>query len=295
MKLGVKIFICFFAACEAFSFLLEIESHLEITNWTSFGVAAILSLCGLLISIIVVIIIHIKKSDVKRRIFVYANHADFLIKKWAYMPKTAIQSHTIDFDEADDEQRKNMAKKRSTIRNAITRISILTIAFSGIYALFFFASPKDERFGLMLMASIFLLIGLFGILCIFIFIYLFDRIDSPIIDRDKYNFIKRFDELDDSIKITDHKVYKKEMYFEVSINKSRTYFLLTKKKLYYITYTDESLRKKNDFIKNNNGLGIKNAFITLFNNTNILNMDIADKDIDYIMTEVRNITIKVEN
>ncbi len=294
MKLGYKILICNAVVIHIYFFTMDLtwaeKNEGPTMRWL---LSSIICLIALILSTTIVTILHLCKYKPIKRIFVYANKADCLLR-WANSPRNVISNEIIDYGKASDEEQDKRFKMRSKMKSIFIQVFIYILAVGGTIGLFtIFVSNEKKPLLIVVLALVLLMFVqmlIFGILAIFL-IYMPSKI---IVDQDKIDAMKRFDELDESIQITDYKIYPKEMYFEATCKTKKIYCLLTKKELYIIDYKESLVKKKEQIFEEFKGNQKVQAYFSLYNATDILCYDIVDRDIDSIMEIVSDIANKVE-
>lgn len=294
MKLGVKILICNLVVFHLYFYTLDLtwaeKNEGPTMQWI---LSSVLCLIALVLSTTIVTLLHLRKCKPIRRIFVYANKADCLLR-WTNIPKSAITDKIIDYDTSSDEEQVKRLKMRSKMRAIFIEIMLCVLAVSATIGVFIFFVEGDKKALLFVLLALVLIMFTQVLIFGFIAMFLLYMPTKMIIDKEKIEAMKRFDELDESIQITDYKIYPKEMYFEVTCNTKKVYCLLTKKELYVIDYKESLVNKKKQIFEEFKGNQKVQAYFSLYSATDILCYDIVDKDIDSIMKIVSDLANKVE-
>ena len=244
-----------------------------------------------LIAMTIVAICHYKKNTREKRLFVYANKTPFLLR-WVNIPKSAIENKIIDLYDANDEyisqKMKQKKAKRKIVKEVMTWICCIALVL-GCFALAGAFALNEELYSLAIVLVLLYVLPLAIVGLAFFFALAPEKI---VFDKEKVEAIKKFDELDDDIQITDYKIYAREMYLEVSANKKRVFALIDKKRLCMIDYNKKLMSKKKRILEDEQHPNMKIAYLDLYIETNIETYDIKNVDINKVMEIIRDVAVK---
>lgn len=198
-------------------------------------------------SIVVALIYKKWYNRAKNHLRIYASRSKLLLEK-SNLSSTLFFSIEVNLNPKDEEYEEYVDKGK-TISKEAGRV-ILCIVFSAIYVAFDLMGFHINNDGIMAMTVIAALIAVCYLFYFLIFVLdtLTIKYEKILFNKAKIQAIKDFDEEDETIQITDYKIYEYEMYIQVPAKTKTLYALITRNKLYIIPLSNDLIQERDDLL-----------------------------------------------
>lgn len=280
-KYALEIYIAFAISSIIAIIMMYNVFHLDNTFIFFFGFSTFLFIP---LGMIIAYIIYKKaQNSFKNHALIYASRSNKLLYE-SKLSLTLFKEEEINTNPSEDVEEEYVDKAREIGKKA-KELLIAIIVVSIYIGLKLFA--RAGSFDFLVIELIACVIAGFYFLYFIIFtIDILTQKDEEILfNKEKIQAIKDFDEVDDSIQITDYKIYEKEMFIQIPLENKTTYALISKNKLFVISLNKEQIKNRDELNKNEETK--KKEYKMLFKTFDVKKYIIKKKDIVDVLKIVR--------
>jgi hypothetical protein len=253
-----------------------------------FWLSAALFLFSPIVMIIIAYALKKSQNSAKNHVLVYASRSRGLLDKSNVSSTLFFESEVnlniYDLEEADEPSVTKISREARSLLKAL----IITALYVPI--LLYCKVGNKSIFMAAIVYGIIVFFYLFYFI-IFIIETLTCKNDPILFTKKKIKAIKDFDEIDDSMQITDYKIYQKEMYITLPTDSKCVYALITKRKLYIVTLSNEDMDAR-DRINSDESLDVTKEFKNFFKDIRIEKYSISKEEIIEVLKIVRESLLK---